>query len=253
MVTVSERTSARESQQPDYGYDAPYALIAFALAALFSLAVLVGLLWRRDARGIRLSAFYFLFFAGHTWSFFYTTRRGKFIEWERVLDRMHLRGNESVLDLGCGRGAVLTAVARRLTTSGRATGVDIWSAMDQSGNAQDVTLRNASLDRVGDRVRVETGDMRSLPFANGTFDLVVSSLAIHNLRTKEDRTKAIVEAYRVLAPGGRLVIADIRSTKLHTQLLRGLGAQNVERRRLGWRFWWGNPIAATSLVTASKR
>jgi len=35
--------------------------------------------------------------------------------------------------------------------------------------------------------------------------------------------------------------------------LHSLGAADVERRRLGWRFWYGNPFAATSLVTASKR
>ncbi|HYV97548.1 MAG TPA: class I SAM-dependent methyltransferase [Gemmatimonadaceae bacterium] len=235
-----------------YGYDAPYALIMFALAALGSLAALVLFLWQSNTRGIRFSVFYLLFFAGNACSFFYTTRRGKFIEWERILDDLHLRGDEKVLDLGCGRGAVSTAAAARLTTSGKVIGIDIWNAMDQSGNARDVTLRNAALEGVSDRVRIETGDMRSLPFADATFDLVVSSLAIHNIPTKDERKKAIVEAYRVLLPGGRLVIADIRSTNLYASVLRGLDARNVERRRLGWRFWWGNPIAATSLVTASK-
>src|SRR5262249_14288427 len=148
-----------------YGYDAPYALIMFALAALGSLAALVLFLWQGNTRGIRFSAFYFVFFAGHACSFFYTTRRGKFVEWERILDGLHLRGDERVLDVGCGRGAVLTAVAARLTPSGRATGVDIWNAMDQSGNAEGVTLRNAALEGVSDRVQVETADMRSLPFA----------------------------------------------------------------------------------------
>jgi arsenite methyltransferase len=98
--------------------------------------------------------------------------------------------------------AVLTAVARRLTT-GRVTGVDIWSRKDQSGNAKDVTLRNASLGGVGDCVQVETGDMRALPYPNETFDLVVSSLAIHNIRSNADRRRAIVEGFRVLKPGGR--------------------------------------------------
>jgi arsenite methyltransferase len=235
-----------------YGFDAPYALIMFALAALASLAGLVLFLWQSNIRGMRFSAFYFLFFAANTCSFFYTTRRGKFAEWERILDGLHLRGDERVLDLGCGRGAVLTAAAARLTTSGKAIGVDIWKALDQSGNAQEVTLRNADIEGVSDRVQVETGDMRSLPFADATFDLVLSSVAIHNVRSKDDRKKAITEAYRVLAPEGRLVIADIRGTRHYASVLRSLNARNVDRRRLGWRFWWGNPIAATSLVTASK-
>ena len=49
-----------------------------------------------------------------------------------------------------------------------------------------------------------------------------------------------------------MVIADIRATAIYEDALRTLGASNVERRRLGWRFWWGNPIASTTLLTASK-
>jgi hypothetical protein len=56
----------------------------------------------------------------------------------------------------------------------------------------------------------------------------------------------------VLKPGGRIVLADIKATKTYESELRALGATGLERRRLGWRFWWGNPIAATTLVTASK-
>jgi SAM-dependent methyltransferase len=132
------------------------------------------------------------------------------------------------------------------------TGVDIWSRRDQSGNARDVTLRNASLEGVADRVAIETGDMRALPFRDASFDLVVSSLAIHNIRSNAERRKAVAEAFRVLKPGGTLVIADIRATRLYADALRSLGASNPERRRLGWRFWWGNPLAATTLLTASR-
>jgi len=191
---------------------------------------------------------YFVLFLVNTTSFFYTTRRGKFLEWDCILDRTHLRGDEMVLDMGCGRGAVLTAVARRLTT-GRVTGVDIWSTTDQSGNAMDVALRNASLEGVSDRVHIETADMRALPFPDATF---VSSLAIHNIRSNSDRKRAISEGLRVLKPGGRMVIADMRATAIYADALRTLGASNVERHRLGWRFWWGNPVAATTLLTASK-
>ena len=235
----------------EYGYDAPYALAVFgALAAISGLGAAIAW-WRMPGRDAVLFTLYFALFLACTASFFYTTRRGKFLEWERILDDIRLRGDEMVLDMGCGRGAVLTAVARRLTT-GRVTGVDIWSTTDQSGNAREVTLRNASLEGVPDRVQVETADMRALPFADATFDLVVSSLAIHNIRSSADRRRAIAEGFRVLKPGGRMVIADIRATSAYADGLRALGAANVERRRLGWRFWWGNPVAATTLLTASK-
>lgn len=238
-------------QRGEYGYDAPYALVIFG-----SLAVVSGLgaaiaWWCLSIQAARPITLYFFFFLANATSFFYTTRRGKFIEWERILDGLHLRGDEMVLDMGCGRGAVLTAVARRLT-KGRVTGVDVWSTTDQSGNAKEVAWRNALVEGVGDRVHIETGDMRALPCPDATFDLVVSSLAIHNIRSNADRRQALSEGFRVLKPGGRMVIADIRATGIYGDVLRTLGASNVERRRLGWRFWWGNPIAATTLLTGSK-
>jgi SAM-dependent methyltransferase len=235
----------------EYGYDAPYALVIFGSLALVTGIGAAAAWWRLPAAAAATVTLYFAFFVGNTASFFYTTRHGKFIEWERILDHIRLRGDEMVLDMGCGRGAVLIAVARRLNT-GRVTGVDIWSQRDQSGNAQDVTLSNAALEGVRNRVRIETADMRSLPFADSTFDLVVSSLAIHNIRWNANRRKAIAEAYRVLKPGGRMVIADIRATRIYADALRALEASDVRRHRLGWRFWWGNPMAGTTLLTASK-
>ena len=238
-------------RRSDYGYDAPYFPVIFGLLSVATGLGATIFWWQGPIRPAMRMTFCFVFFLANTSSFLYTTRRGKFLEWDRILDRLHLRGDEGVLDMGCGRGAVLTAVARRLTT-GRVTGVDIWSTKDQSGNAKDVTLLNASIEGVGDRVQVETGDMRALPFPDATFDLVVSSLAIHNIRSNAQRKRAIVEGFRVLKPGGRIVIADIRATAIYEEALRALGASNVERRRLGWRFWWGNPFASTTLLTALK-
>ena len=237
-------------RQGDYGYDALYALVTFAaLGTVSATAAIVS--WIQRGHLTAMLGFYGAFFLANAFSFLYTTRRGKFQVWEEILDALHLGGDEHVLDMGCGRGAVLTAVARRLP-NGRATGIDLWSTHDQSGNARDVTRRNASLEGVGDRVDIETGDMRALPFPDASFDVVVSSLAIHNIKGNADRQRAINEAYRVLKPGGRLVVADIRATAVYERALRALGASAIERRRLGWKFWWGNPIAATTLLTASK-
>ena len=237
--------------KPDYGYDAPYALCAFAgLGVLATGGAVAALVSRRAAAAVWLTL-YGAFFLANAFVFLHTTRRGKFRVWQAILDDLHLHGRERVLDMGCGRGAVLVAVARRLTT-GRATGVDVWSAHDQSGNAPDVTLANARVEGVQGRLDISTADMRTLPFAEATFDVVVSSLAIHNIRRNSDRAMAVAEAWRVLKPGGRLAIADIRATRLYSKTLRELGATGVSRHRLGWRFWWGNPFASTTLLTASK-
>ena len=71
---------------------------------------------------------------------------------------------------------------------------------DQSGNSADATRANAAAEGVADRVELHTADMTALPFEANTFDVVVSSMAIHNIGGNAGRRKAIDEAVRVGAP-----------------------------------------------------
>src|SRR5262245_47654906 len=136
---------------------------------------------------------------------------------------------------------------------GRAVGVDVWSAKDQAGNAEQVTRRNADLEGVADRVELHTADMRQLPFEDGSFDVVVSSLAIHNIAGAGERANALREAARVLKRGGKLAIADIRHTRAYAAELKACGLKVTERRSLGVCFWYAaGPWAATRLVAATK-
>ena len=178
------------------------------------------------------------------------SRRGKFEVWARLLARIGLRGDERVLDLGCGRGAVLLTAAK-LVPRGSAVGVDIWRA-DQTGNSPQATLANADAEGVADRVELHTADMTDLAFPTDSFDLVVSNLAIHNLPDNDARRSAIDEAVRVLRPGGHVVIADLAFTRQYATWLQECGMVSVERQDLGWRAWWGVPFIRAHDVTATK-
>jgi arsenite methyltransferase len=178
------------------------------------------------------------------------SRRGKFEVWARMLTGIGLRGDERVLDLGCGRGAVLLAAAK-LVPRGSAVGVDIWRP-DQTGNSMQATLANADAEAVAERIELHTRNMTDLQFPDASFDLVVSSLAIHNLPGNVARLAAIDEAVRVLRPGGHIVLADLGFTRLYAARLRQCGMANVERQDLGWRAWWGLPVIRTHAVTATK-
>jgi arsenite methyltransferase len=120
--------------------------------------------------------------------------------WRELIDGLRLLGDERILDLGCGRGAVLLSASRRLTT-GHAVGVDIWSRTDQSGNSPRTATENSQIEGVQDRVALTTADMTALPFPAATFDVVVSNVAIHNIRGLGRRLIAVDEAVRVLRPG----------------------------------------------------
>ena len=227
-----------------YGIDAPYAPAFIAVVAAFelTLAVIGGKLV------ILLAALFILAILG---LYLHGTLRGKFVVWAELLETLNLRGDERILDMGCGRGAVLLMAAQRLT-AGRAVGVDLWRSVDQSGNSLEATRRNAVAEGVADRVELHTGDMMALPFDENSFDVVVSSLAIHNIGGRAGREKAIDEAVRVLRPGGRLMIADVRATGQYQARLAKIGMSDVARRGLGWRFWWSGPWAVTGIVTATK-
>lgn len=226
-----------------YGVEAPY------VPALMSLAgVLCLIAWAFSLGGLWLPIVG-LIFLGQAASFMYATLVGKLRVWKELLDDLELTGHESVLDLGCGRGAVLIAVAGRLT-DGQAVGIDLWRSKDQSGNTPEVAEQNARSAGVLGRVRFDTGDMTSLPYPDDSFDVVTSALAVHNISSAEGREKALHEAIRVLRPGGRMVIVDFRNIDDYRS---AIGDQrDVAVRRLGARYWYGGPWTGASVLSATK-
>ncbi|MFZ0217452.1 MAG: class I SAM-dependent methyltransferase [Candidatus Dormiibacterota bacterium] len=236
----------RPGRRGDYGVDGSFGRVPAPLQAAGIVGAIAGagvygalsLARGRRVRGALASTAAAALF-GVQACYLYTTRAGKFGVWAELLDGLGLRGGERVLDLGCGRGAVLNAAAARVP-QGRAVGVDLWHA-DQSGNSPEATRRNARLEGVADLVDVLTADMTRLPFPDRSFDLVVSNLAIHNLPSAEGRRAAIEEAVRVLRAGGRLVLVDLWFTSQHAVRCRELGLSQVRRWDVGWRMWLGGP------------
>jgi len=221
----------------DYGLDAPNVVRNLLLVALAGLAICVsawagwwsGEIDLHPSSGLHLvlplariapwPALGCLLMAG--WMI-WDSKIGKVRDRERLLDRIPWSGAEHVLDVGCGRGLLLIGAAKRLT-SGRAVGIDLWQAEDLSGNRPEATRQNAVLEGVADRVEVRTADMREIPFPDATFDVILSCAAIHNLYKAADRARALREMARVLKPGGRVLIEDIRHAREYRRELRARG------------------------------
>jgi len=105
---------------------------------------------------------------------------------------------DDVLDVGCGAGVDTLFSAMMTGSSGKAVGLDLTPAMlDRAEkNRLKTDLKN---------VRFEEGSVENLPFANEDFDVVTSNGALNLV---PDKARAFGEIYRVLRPGGRLMVAD---------------------------------------------
>jgi SAM-dependent methyltransferase len=235
----------------DYGTDAPVTLRNLALAGVAGLALgLVGTALPRAhplsrLRTASLSAGIGFSLAAGLMVVY--ARVGKFRHRDRMLAMLPLRGDEHILDVGTGRGLLAVAAARGLT-GGRVVAIDIWNAEDLSDNRRARTEEVLRLEGVSDRVTLEEADAERLPFADGSFDAVVSNLCIHNIYNAPGRHEAIGEIVRVLRPGGRAVISDYRHTSDYARYFREYGMTAVEER--GPYLW--DVFPPLSIVVATK-
>jgi SAM-dependent methyltransferase len=225
-----------------YGFDLPSAALALAITAVTLVALTAVVAISVDGWWWLFPLAYALAIALCCASLVYTTRRGRFAVWHRMLEGMRLTGRERIVDLGCGRGAVLIMAARKVP-QGHAIGVDRENRLRQ-------TEGNAAVEQV--KVDLLPADLENLPIDSGTIDLVVSSLALHHLGEEATRAKVIAEAVRILRPGGRMVIADLRHVPAYAAQLTEMRLKNVIVTDLGWRFWHGGPWAHTRAVSATR-
>jgi arsenite methyltransferase len=232
----------------DYGLDAPVVVRRLALGGLALVSVGLALhylpttadfRWLRQwALGGLSSGVGCLLTAGvMVWG----SKIGKLRLRDRVLATFSWRGDERVLDVGCGHGLMLIGAANHLTR-GKALGLDLWKKEDQAGNSRAATQENVQREGVADRVELHDGDARALPFADGSFDLVLSSWALHNIYEGAGRAQAVREICRVLQPGGRVALTDIRHAAEYAREFQQAGMVNVRRS-------WPNFLFVTPTVT----
>lgn len=204
-----------KQKEANYGVDAPGFILGHIIlgtSAVFLAIVIYSLILpARPMLGrvllildVLAGMWGFVIAGGFLWS----SKVGKLHERDRLMNLIQWRGDEKVLDVGCGRGLMLVEAAKRLTT-GKAVGVDVWDAGDESSNRPESTLENARIEGVENRIEVKYGDARQLPLENETFDIVMSSLVLHNIHSKAERKKAICEMVCVLKPGGQIAILDL--------------------------------------------
>jgi len=118
-----------------------------------------------------------------------------------VIQRLALRGNEQILDIGCGTGTLTRDIAAALgnKTLSRCTGLDAAEQMIKAAQRKAAGIPN---------IRFDAAVAERLPYATGSFDAAVSTFFFHHVHF-ELKKKVLAETARVLKPGGRFIVVDV--------------------------------------------
>ncbi len=208
------------TRKPDYGIDAPAVMRNLFL---FGALCLLGGLFLPNPLHLFSEVFihtrFLLWVAGFLLAegflFLLYVKVGKFRHRDLMLSLHTWRGDEDVLDVGCGRGLLLVGAARRvaaLSGTGHATGIDVWSNVDMGANSAEATQRNLDLEGVANICTLISQPAQQMTFPDATFDVILSNLCIHNIYDAPTRRRALDQIVRVLKPGGVAIISDYKHT-----------------------------------------
>ncbi|HJX61664.1 MAG TPA: methyltransferase domain-containing protein [Dehalococcoidia bacterium] len=166
--------------------------------------------------------------------------KGKVIRWARFYDlatwlmsfgrepgirRMTIelagiKKGERVLDVGCGTGTLTIAARRQAGPTGEVHGID--------PSAEMIAVASEKAAKAGVDAQFQTAVMEKLPFPDGHFDLVLSSLMLHHLPADVKRA-GFAEVNRVLKPGGRFLAVDLaESGGFFEHVIQLLGLHRME-------------------------
>jgi SAM-dependent methyltransferase len=122
-----------------------------------------------------------------------------------ILDSLGDMGEGTVLDIGSGNGALAVLAAIRFPNA-KVISVDRWGA--EWEYSQGACWENARIGGVEKRIQFVEGDAAQLVFDSGLFDVVISNLTLHEVKSAPHARDALCEALRVVKPGGRFVFID---------------------------------------------
>jgi len=184
-----------------YGY---YGLpkIGISVGVFVGIGVVIGLFWLKWL-GVGIACFGVYLILSHGITLYVLNRR----EAPDLEKMLKLKGSENVLDVGCGLGRTAIGAAKLLTT-GKVIGIDIWDKMEILSNCPERAYENAEIEGVRDKVEFKTGNILSIPFPDGSFDLVTSSSVVNSLHTEAEKFNALKEILRVLKPGGTFFLME---------------------------------------------